>query len=68
MSGVGWEEAKRQVRERRAAAGLPVRCPAEKRAAMDRLVAEVSAHPAGRDPAGAGARPEGRGDTEYTVA
>ncbi|AZM91820.1 MULTISPECIES: XRE family transcriptional regulator [Streptomyces] len=44
MSGVGWEEAKRQVRERRAAAGLPVRSPAEKQAAMDRLMAEVRAY------------------------
>ncbi len=39
MSSVNWEEAKRQVRERRTAAGLPVRSAEEKRAAMDRLAA-----------------------------
>ncbi|MBT1185637.1 XRE family transcriptional regulator [Streptomyces sp. CJ_13] len=44
MSAVGWEEVKRQVYERRAAAGLPVRSAAEKQAAMDRLVAEVRAY------------------------
>ncbi|MEU3408219.1 helix-turn-helix protein [Streptomyces sp. 3211.6] len=44
MNGIGWEEAKRQVRERRAAEGLPVRSAAEKRAAMDRLLAEVRAY------------------------
>ncbi|MQY14341.1 hypothetical protein SRB5_45050 [Streptomyces sp. RB5] len=40
---VGWEEMKRQVRERREAAGLPVRSATEKQAAMDRLMAEVRA-------------------------
>ncbi|MFI6940464.1 XRE family transcriptional regulator [Streptomyces sp. NPDC050418] len=44
MSSVNWEEAKRQVRERRTAAGLPVRSAEEKRAAMDRLAAEVRAY------------------------
>ncbi|MFD7259222.1 XRE family transcriptional regulator [Streptomyces sp. NPDC059874] len=44
MGAVGWEEAKPQVRERRVAAGLPVRSPAEKQAAMDRLMAEVRAY------------------------
>ncbi|MFB7463216.1 XRE family transcriptional regulator [Streptomyces sp. NPDC056224] len=44
MSAVGWEEAKRRARERRAAAGLPVRSPEEKQAAMDRLMAEVRAY------------------------
>ncbi|RKN43115.1 XRE family transcriptional regulator [Streptomyces hoynatensis] len=44
MSAVSWEETKRRARERRAAAGLPVRSSAEKREAMDRLVAEVRAH------------------------
>ncbi|WP_105973349.1 XRE family transcriptional regulator [Streptomyces geranii] len=44
MSTVSWEETKRQARERRAAAGLPVRSPQEKQAAMDRLTAEVRAH------------------------
>lgn len=44
MSAVGWEEAKRQVHERRVAAGLPVRSAAEKQAAMDRLLAEVRAY------------------------
>ncbi|MGW1033828.1 hypothetical protein ACWD4Z_16725 [Streptomyces antibioticus] len=44
MSTVSWEEAKRKARERRAAAGLPVRSAQEKEAAMDRLTAEVRAH------------------------
>ncbi|MFH7593978.1 XRE family transcriptional regulator [Streptomyces racemochromogenes] len=44
MNAIGWEEAKRQARERRAAAGLPVRSAAERRAAMDRLMAEVRAY------------------------
>ncbi|MFJ6723970.1 XRE family transcriptional regulator [Streptomyces sp. NPDC091281] len=44
MSAVEWDEVKRQARERRAAAGLPVRSTREKRAAMDRLTAEVRAH------------------------
>ncbi|WP_129842450.1 XRE family transcriptional regulator [Streptomyces sp. RFCAC02] len=44
MSAVSWEETRRRVRERREAAGLPVRSSAEKREAMDRLVAEVRAH------------------------
>ncbi|MEW2493579.1 XRE family transcriptional regulator [Streptomyces sp. SID2888] len=44
MSTVGWEEAKRKLRERREAAGLPVRSAEEKQAAMDRLMAEVRAH------------------------
>ncbi|MEU6409803.1 XRE family transcriptional regulator [Microbispora sp. NPDC046933] len=44
MSSVGWEETKRRVRERREAAGLPVRSEEQKRADMDRLAAEVRAH------------------------
>ncbi|MFF4230761.1 XRE family transcriptional regulator [Streptomyces sp. NPDC001820] len=44
MSTVGWEEAKRRVRERREAAGLPVRSADEKQAAMDRLAAEIRAY------------------------
>ncbi|MGS2589402.1 XRE family transcriptional regulator [Streptomyces hebeiensis] len=44
MSTVSWEETRRKARERRAAAGLPVRSAEEKRAAMDRLTAEVRAH------------------------
>lgn len=44
MSTVSWEETKRKARERREAAGLPVRSPQEKQAAMGRLVAEVRAH------------------------
>lgn len=40
MSAVSWEETKRKPRERRAAAGLPVRSAQEKQAAMDRLTAE----------------------------
>ncbi|MEV7036104.1 XRE family transcriptional regulator [Streptomyces sp. NPDC093272] len=44
MSAVSWEETKRKARERRAAAGLPVRSAQEKQAAMDRLTAEVRAH------------------------
>ncbi|MFG2298934.1 hypothetical protein [Streptomyces sp. NPDC048603] len=43
MSGIGWEEVKRRARERRTAAGLPVRTEAAKRAAMARLTAEVRA-------------------------
>lgn len=44
MSAVGWDEVKRQVYERRLAAGVPVRSPAEKQGAMDRLMAEVRAY------------------------
>ncbi|GGO01174.1 XRE family transcriptional regulator [Microbispora bryophytorum] len=44
MTSVGWEETKRRVRERREAAGLPVRSEEQKKAAMDRLAAEVRAH------------------------
>ncbi|MEU6486269.1 XRE family transcriptional regulator [Streptomyces sp. NPDC046887] len=44
MSTVSWEETKRRARERREAAGLPVRSAQEKKAAMDRLKAEVRAH------------------------
>ncbi|NBM15125.1 XRE family transcriptional regulator [Streptomyces sp. GC420] len=44
MTAVSWEETKRKARERREAAGLPVRSAQEKRAAMDRLTAEVRAH------------------------
>ncbi|GAA5070231.1 XRE family transcriptional regulator [Streptomyces similanensis] len=44
MSTVSWEETKRRARERREAAGLPVRSAQEKQAAMDRLTAEVRAH------------------------
>ncbi|HZX40119.1 MAG TPA: helix-turn-helix transcriptional regulator, partial [Streptomyces sp.] len=44
MSTVSWEEARRKARERREAAGLPVRSVQEKQAAMDRLTAEVRAH------------------------
>lgn len=44
MTTVGWEETKRKVRERREAAGLPVRSAEQKQAAMDRLVAEVRAY------------------------
>jgi DNA-binding XRE family transcriptional regulator len=44
MSTVSWEETRRRARERREAAGLPVRSPAEKQESMDRLVAEVRAH------------------------
>lgn len=44
MSTVSWEEAKRRARERRETAGLPVRSAEDKRAAMDRLTAEVRAH------------------------
>ncbi|MEV5488019.1 transcriptional regulator [Streptomyces bobili] len=44
MSSVGWEETKRKARERRVAAGLPVRTAEEKQAAMDRLAAEVRAY------------------------
>lgn len=43
MSTVGWEDAKRRARERRAAAGLPPRSDADKQAAMDRLAAHVRA-------------------------
>ncbi|GII85855.1 transcriptional regulator [Sphaerisporangium siamense] len=44
MTTVGWEETKRKVHERREAAGLPVRSPEQKRAAMDRLIAETRGH------------------------
>jgi predicted XRE-type DNA-binding protein len=44
MSAVSWEETKRRARERREAAGLPVRSAQEKQAAMSRLTAEVRAH------------------------
>ncbi|WP_448330725.1 XRE family transcriptional regulator [Streptomyces sp. DSM 41534] len=44
MSTVRWEETKRKARERREAAGLPVRSEQKKQAAMDRLTAEVRAH------------------------
>lgn len=44
MNTVSWDEAKRRARERREAAGLPVRSAQEKQAAMDRLIAEVRAH------------------------
>lgn len=44
MSTVRWEETKRGARERREAAGLPMRSSGEKRESMDRLVAEVRAH------------------------
>ncbi|MFI0775877.1 XRE family transcriptional regulator [Streptomyces sp. NPDC021212] len=44
MSAVSWEETKRKARERREAAGLPVRSAQEKQAAMERLTAEVRAH------------------------
>lgn len=44
MSTVGWEGTRRKVRERREAAGLPVRSPEEKKAAMDRLTAEIHAY------------------------
>ncbi|WP_063735473.1 XRE family transcriptional regulator [Streptomyces sp. RTd22] len=44
MSAVSWEEAKRKARERREAAGLPVRSAPEKQAAMERLTAEVRAY------------------------
>ncbi|GAB2583810.1 helix-turn-helix domain-containing protein [Streptomyces capparidis] len=44
MSTVSWSETKRKARERREVAGLPVRSEQEKRAAMERLVAELRAH------------------------
>lgn len=44
MTSVGWEETKRRVRERREAAGLPVRSQEQKKADMDRLAAEIRAH------------------------
>ena len=44
MSTVDWEETKRRVREQHEAAGLPVRSTEEKRAAMERLTAEVRAY------------------------
>ncbi|MEU6227295.1 hypothetical protein [Streptomyces sp. NPDC047042] len=44
MSTVTWEETKRKARERREAAGLPVRSAQEKQAAMNRLTAEARAH------------------------
>ena len=44
MSSVSWEETKRKARERRMAAGLPVRTAEEKQAALDRLAAEVRAY------------------------
>jgi len=44
MSAVSWEETKRRMRERREAAGLPVRSVEEKQAAMDRLTAEIRAY------------------------
>jgi len=44
MTSVGWEETKRRVRERREAAGLPVRSEEQKKADMDRLAAEVRAY------------------------
>ncbi|GAB3163439.1 hypothetical protein [Microbispora hainanensis] len=44
MTPVGWEDTKRRVRERREAAGLPVRSEEQKKADMDRLAAEVRAH------------------------
>ncbi|WP_320773145.1 XRE family transcriptional regulator [Streptomyces sp. CRN 30] len=44
MSAVGWEETKRRARERREAAGLPVRSSSQKQEAMARLTAEVRAH------------------------
>ncbi|MEU7890199.1 hypothetical protein AB0B54_32260 [Microbispora bryophytorum] len=44
MIAVGWEETKRRVRERREAAGLPVRSEEQKRADMERSAAEIRAH------------------------
>lgn len=44
MSTVGWEQAKRDAQNRRAAAGRPVRTAEEKQAAVDRLIAEVRAY------------------------
>ncbi|GGO47329.1 XRE family transcriptional regulator [Streptomyces lasiicapitis] len=44
MSSVSWEEVKRRADLKRREAGLPVRSPEEKRAAMDQLLAEVRAH------------------------
>ncbi|UGY92722.1 XRE family transcriptional regulator [Streptomyces gobiensis] len=44
MNTVRWEDVKRQVYERREAAGLPVRTAEEKRAAMERLDAEIRAY------------------------
>ncbi|MGI5195881.1 hypothetical protein ACQEVY_19880 [Streptomyces sp. CA-288835] len=44
MSTVRWEEVKRRVHEQQRAAGIPVRSPEEKRADMDRLLAEVRAY------------------------
>jgi predicted XRE-type DNA-binding protein len=41
---VRWEDARRAARERREAAGLPVRTAAEKQEAMGRLVSEVRAY------------------------
>ncbi|MEU8176421.1 hypothetical protein AB0C14_26410 [Microbispora hainanensis] len=65
MTSVNWEDTKRGVRERRVAAGLPVRSEEQKRADMDRLAAEVRAHRP------AEIRQEqtvaGFGDMEYTL-
>ena len=44
MSTVRWEDVKRRADEQRRAAGLPVRSEAEKRADMNRLLAEVRAY------------------------
>lgn len=44
MSTVRWEDVKRRIHEERVAAGLPVRSPEEKQAAMDQLLAEVRAY------------------------
>ncbi|MEU7915954.1 hypothetical protein [Microbispora bryophytorum] len=44
MTSVSWEETKRRVRERREAAGMPVRSKEQKRADMERLAAEIRAH------------------------
>ncbi|WP_440068093.1 hypothetical protein [Streptosporangium sp. OZ121] len=41
MSTVSWDEVRRRARERRRAAGLPVRSDAEKSAAMERLAMEI---------------------------
>ncbi|MEU1787762.1 hypothetical protein ABZ553_18130 [Streptomyces sparsogenes] len=51
MSTVSWEETKRKARERREAAGLPVRSAKEKQAAMDRLNRRGTRSQARRGPA-----------------